>query len=380
MTRKQDGRAYSRRALNRLRRPGGGLEGTTAAPDLSDARIRSSLQIARERFREIAERSKADASVTADQQRVLADAATALSVLATEGEAAQLTNRQRVGLEAIVIPDGTRPALFVREDDVDPNVAESGTWQGRLSALRTAISTVAQSVGRINAEVRFPNYAGTGWVVGEGLILTNKHVLEFLVGGPDPRPDGSWEFLKPVTIDFLAEFGSTETRAFEITGVKYASPDRINGVLRPSNLDVAVLTARTGAATGPLPPPIPIFRPMKGVATQAEVYVMGYPARPNDEFGEVLMRVFQDEYFVKRFAPGLVEAAPDDFDDGGHHRVFTHDSSTLGGNSGSCVIEFRVEGKAAVGLHFGGLARQENYAHSLPRLEAELARHGVTFA
>jgi hypothetical protein len=104
---------------------------------------------------------------------------------------------------------------------------------------------------------------------------------------------------------------------------------------------------------------------------------MGYPARPLDEVGEVLMRVFQDEYFVKRFAPGFVAKAPNEMDDGGHNRVFTHDSSTLGGNSGSCVIEFRIQGKAAVGLHFGGQQRLENYAHSIARIKDLLIEHGA---
>ena len=64
--------------------------------------------------------------------------------------------------------------------------------------------------------------------------------------------------------------------------------------------------------------------------------------------------------------------------DQGHHRVFTHDASTLGGNSGSCVVEFRVQGKSVVGLHFGGAKRQENYAHSIARIEDVLAAHGAT--
>lgn len=378
MARKQQ-TTYSQRALNRLRKPKAGLEGTDTAPDLSDDRIKTSLELARERFRQIAERATGAGELTREQQQVLDDAEGALNRLATDGESAQLSSRQRIGLEAIIIPDGTRPALFVQDDDVDPSVAEAGTWQGRISGFRTEIGRVAQSVGRINAEIRFPNYAGTGWVVADGLVLTNKHVLEFLVGGPDPHPDGTWRFLKPVTMDFAAEFERPRQRSFKVTGVKFASPDRIRGVLLPSNLDVALLTVEKNNGIEDLPAPLPLSRLMKAVDTQSEVYVMGYPARPNDEFGEVLMRVFQDEYFVKRFAPGFVESAPDQFDDGGHRRVFTHDVSTLGGNSGSCVIEFRIEGKAAVGLHFGGLARQENYAHSLARLEALLVENGVAF-
>jgi V8-like Glu-specific endopeptidase len=378
----------ARRALNRLRRVGGnprgglegaGLEGVSSGPDLTDDRIKTSLDAARERFREIAERTgQGRDEVSEAQKQVLEDAEDALTRLAVDGESANLSDRHMIGLEAIVVPDGTRPALFVRDDDVDPVVAEAGSWQARISTLRDQIGVVAESVGRINIPVGFPNYAGTGFVVADGLVLTNKHVLEFLTGGPDPQPDGTWRFLKPVTIDFAAEFESKRTKSFKVKGVRFASADRINNMLNPANLDVALLDVEhTNENHESLPSPLILSSRLQSVGTQAEVYVMGYPARPLDEVGEVLMRVFQDEYFVKRFAPGFVAKDPDEMDDGGHNRVFTHDSSTLGGNSGSCVIEFRIQGKAAVGLHFGGQKRLENYAHSIARIKDVLVEHGA---
>jgi hypothetical protein len=371
---------YSRRALNRLRRTpgGGGLEGSGGAPDLSDQRIKMSVETARERFRRITERTAGGDDVTPEQRQVLRDAEDALKALATQGESAELSDQQRIGLEAIVVPDGTRPALFVRDDDVDPTAPDAGTWQARISGFRGELTNVARSVGRINAKIAFPDYAGTGWVVANGLIATNKHVLEFLAGRSTPLPDGTWPFLKPVTIDFAAEFQRPRVRSFKVTGVKFASPDSINGILKPSNLDIAILTVETNNGTEDLPPPLPLSRRVNSVGAQAPIYVMGYPARPNDEFGEVLMKVFRDEFFVKRFAPGFVESAPDQVADG-NGRVFTHDSSTLGGNSGSCVVEFNIAGRAAVGLHFGGLARRENYAHSLERLAQLLIGEGATF-
>ena len=381
MARQQD-TTYSRRALSRLRKPpgSGGLETTPGGPDLTDNRIKISLEAARVRFRRIAERAARDGEdVTPEQKRVLADAEAALKALATEGESAQLSDRQRVGLEAIVVPDGTRPALFVQDDDVDPTVADAGTWQARITGFRTQLPKVARSVGRINSKIGFPDYAGTGWVIADGLIATNKHVLELLAGTAGPPSDGTWRFLKPVTIDFAGEFQRTRERSFTITGVKFASPDKINGILKPSNLDVAILTVERNNGAEDLPPPLPLSRKVNSLSVQAPVYVMGYPARPNDEFGEVLMRVFRDEFFVKRFAPGFVELPAGQVANDPPGRVFTHDSSTLGGNSGSCVIEFNIQGKAAVGLHFGGLARQENYAHSLERLHDLLIQEGAIF-
>ena len=55
------------------------------------------------------------------------------------------------------------------------------------------------------------------------------------------------------------------------------------------------------------------------------------------------------------------------------------DSSTLGGNSGSCVID--LEMNQVVGLHFGGLYREANQAVALWQLTEDplLRSAGVNF-
>jgi hypothetical protein len=365
------------KALRRLSVPSaGGLESTGGAPDLSDTRIQDSLEIARERFRKISERANTGEPLNQTQSAVLEDAEAALNRLAADGENADISQRQQAALEAIIITDGTRPSLFVRGDDVDPASPQAGTWSVPIGQQREHISTVAGSVGRINSLIGPPHYAGTGFVVGDGLILTNRHVLEELVGGADPQPGGEWKFLKDVTIDFLAEFGSTTAKTFKVTGVKFASPDRIKKQLLLKNLDVALLTVETHNGTDPLPPPLTLSSKTDHLKAGADLYVMGYPAKPYNEVAKVLMEVFQDEYFVKRFAPGYVDATPADVT-GGLGRTFTHDASTLGGNSGSCVVEFQVEGLAVVGLHFGGIKREQNYAHSIAGIQDVLTANGV---
>jgi len=367
-------------ALRRLRKPASsGLESAEgASAGLSSDRIRTSLKVTRERFRKIAERTTSGReTVTREQERVLADAETVLQRLSADGDQAEVTDRHLIALEAIVVPDGTRPALFVQDDDVDPAAETAGSWQGSISDLRVGIAVVSRSVGRINAAIGFPNYAGTGFVVAEGLVLTNRHVLEALAVGGNISPDGSWKFKKPVTIDFAAEFERTRTRIFKVTGVAFAGPDQIGPNIQLSKLDVALLTVETHNGTEPLPPPLALSRRLAALDSGSKVYVMGFPGRPYNEVGKVLMKVFQDEYFVKRFAPGYVEEEPD-LVRGGEKRVFTHDASTLGGNSGSSVIEFHVQGRSVIGLHFGGVARQENYAHAIARIEKVLAKHGST--
>lgn len=60
---------------------------------------------------------------------------------------------------------------------------------------------------------------------------------------------------------------------------------------------------------------------------------------------------------MKRLQPGLITAKRSD-------GIVTHDATTLGGNSGSTVIDL-ASGKA-VALHFGGLEGETNNAVAAP--------------
>ena len=87
----------------------------------------------------------------------------------------------------------------------------------------------------------------------------------------------------------------------------------------------------------------------------SEVVVIGYPARapahiiPNQQWMD---QIYGSTYDVKRVVPGLA---------GSLSRGWaTHDCTTLGGNSGSVVIN--MDKGEAVALHFAGLYMIENYA------------------
>jgi endonuclease G len=82
--------------------------------------------------------------------------------------------------------------------------------------------------------------------------------------------------------------------------------------------------------------------------------------------------VFGEIYDVKRMAPGKVASRP------AGRWYFTHDCSTLGGNSGSVVVD--IDAGRAVGLHFGGAFRQANYAVTAPTIKQILGRLKVSVA
>jgi hypothetical protein len=87
--------------------------------------------------------------------------------------------------------------------------------------------------------------------------------------------------------------------------------------------------------------------------------------------------VFKWKFGVKKLAPGRVDKAPGDLVGDAKEWVFTHDASTLGGNSGSIVVDLSVDGARVVGLHFGGLARKENWSHAVARIHELRQTAGV---
>ena len=97
--------------------------------------------------------------------------------------------------------------------------------------------------------------------------------------------------------------------------------------------------------------PIPLSD--RGPSPGAHVAVIGYPARDSriPDFS-LMQSIFGDVYDRKRLAPGQILDA--------RHDVVTHDCSTLGGNSGSVVLDL-ADGRA-VALHFAGRFLKSNSA------------------
>ncbi len=86
-----------------------------------------------------------------------------------------------------------------------------------------------------------------------------------------------------------------------------------------------------------------------------------------------MQRIFSNIFDVKRLQPGtLLEYLQSE-------SLVTHDCSTLGGNSGSCVIDLAT--RQVLGLHFSGRYGEANRAVALWDLREDplLARAGVNF-
>ena len=251
-------------------------------------------------------------------------------------------------LETIVLRYG-RPVIAIKKDAAafDPKDVDSETWRTRLEASAAGLGKVIPSVGRIevtNHPSGFP-YMGTGWVVDTGVIATNRHVaLSFAERGSQGFTFSigfDRKNLIGVSVDFLEEIDNAEKRVFGISKVLFISKD--------TEPDIAFL-AITPDTKG-IPSPLRLLRDT--VPEKTMVALIGYPARDSRIPEQALMdRIFGNVYDKKRLAPGFVNGLS-----GGN---LLHDCTTLGGNSGSPLVDLATG--SVCGLHFSGSFLKSNFA------------------
>jgi pimeloyl-ACP methyl ester carboxylesterase len=263
-------------------------------------------------------------------------------------DGAPLGAAQLEQLEAIVMPY-QRPVARVRHDLWEPL---PGMWSHLDDdPTRARLRPVLRAVGRINVP-RIPTrpYAGTGFLVGRGLLLTNRHVAHLFCQGLrtelrfEPADSGA-------EIDFVREYDVAiePSTSFRVVGVRWIHP-WWDAALVQIEGDLADRTPLVLQAEPP------------GDLAGRDVVVIGYPARDARNDLVVQDRVFQSIYQVKRFQPGRVRGAGRALSGGHEVDVLVHDASTLGGNSGSAVVDLATGG--VLGLHFGGEYLVGNHAVS----------------
>lgn len=354
------------RALSTLRRESFGTESVPAgeppAPDAAEAvYARADAQVNKPPAGGGVALARASLA-----QAYLAEGRAALAEVSRSGTAASLTRAGEIGLEAIVRLTG-RPSYLV-QDDLPANVRDDSQWKGLIDVAigNNAFEPVMPGIGRVNLPQRGkPGYQGTAFMVAPGVAMTNKHVaLTFARAQP-----GVWSVAPGYTpaVDFKCEHGSAATALFAVTDVLLVHPD--------PDIDLALLrlAPQSDDRESSLPPPLDLVGTAAEVAAGRDVYAVGYPAfDPRNDAG-AMEDIFGDIFYVKRFAPGSIMAMD------AVRRRLMHDCSTLGGNSGSCIVDFSTH--RVCGLHFGGAFQVENRAVQLSMLRADpaLTPFGLNF-
>lgn len=317
-----------------------------------------------------------DAAMERERQELLGFARQAVAALKRGGGVrVPLTAQEQLGAAAI-LTFVTRPALRVSGDDF---VEPPPSWQEDLERRRTLIRRTLPAVGRIEVQghPQGAPWVGTAWVAAPGLLMTNRHVVKEFAQPVSPAPGETRWRIKPgmsARIDFGEEWTGVPATGAQRT---YAIPDAAQVRVHPEHDLALVPVAATAQGTErrPLPAPLTIAGPGTAVTEGLKVYCVGYPARDegNRELA-AMYRLFDAIFDVKRLQPGQVMQVLPASD------TLLHDCSTLGGNSGSCVLDLRTN--QVLGLHYAGFHRHANLAIGLWRLAADplLREAGVRFA
>ena len=246
-----------------------------------------------------------------------------------------------VVLEA-VIHRTKRPVLDVQDNAY---AKAHGIWRDLdRDEARTRLQPLLPSVCRIEIpDHPQADFAGSGFIVGDGLVMTNRHVAQVFASGLGCRGvvihDG-----QKVGVDFVRERNRTGSEYVDVERVEMIHPYWDMALLRVSSL-----AGRSPLRLLAVPP---------GDLKGRRVIVVGFPAFSWAHPLDVQKDIFKDVFDVKRVQPGF--AGDDTYRILGMDEAMAHDASTLGGNSGSAVID--IDEGAVVALHFAGHYLLRNYA------------------
>lgn len=286
-----------------------------------------------------------------DDDPELADAEAATNELLEVNRPPQV----QIDLESIVMRR-RRPVLAIKNGATVLEFEDQGDiplWKSRLETAAGVLGPAIASVGRIELTGN-PDFSwvGTGWLVHPRYLVTNRHVAEEFARADGDKfvfqsgPDGDMA----ASIDMLQEIGRDDKQVFDVKAVSYIEP-------RPG-LDLAFLEVEQidGQVAKPLTLSArPEARPF--VAT------IGYPAFDSRiPEPDLMKQIYGEIYDKKRLAPGAITNADD-------NRVL-HNCTTLGGNSGSVVVD--LTSGEALGLHFSGSFLRTNYAVRADRVKERL--------
>jgi endonuclease G len=291
-------------------------------------------------------------------KKAVEEMASFLESRAEPGEQPPQPPPQPMALETIVLRTG-RPVLAVVDDGIQLqfNDVESEVWRSRLEAVSAMLRDAVRAVGRVEV-TGHPHFEwiGTAWLVAPDVVVTNRHVagefgrsrgngFSFRIGATGQRMGSS--------IDFREEIGRSATAEFNVLDILHIEGD--------DGPDVALL--KVARKSGELALASPLVLRAAAVEPKQQVAVIGYPARDSRiPEPDLMRRIFGDVYDKKRLAPGTIT--------GKNGGTVTHDCSTLGGNSGSVVLDLKTG--QAVALHFAGRFLEANFAVAAPLIAERL--------
>jgi hypothetical protein len=254
-----------------------------------------------------------------------------------------LTAEHKAVVEGIVIGNGLRPAIDIEKDTFDPL---SGIWDD-VNASRSKMTPLIRSVGRLNVAGHPKiSFAGTAFVCGRDLLLTNRHVAEEFMLATTGSSDLRFKHGMSADVDTKEEVDSADSCLLKCTGEGAVSTEWDVALLRVGGLPAGI-------------EPVPLSSAAPTSFSDRTAVTIGYPGFDEAENLIEQMLIFRGVFNKKRLLPGKFTDIFAVQSYGHSVNALAHDCTTLGGSSGSIVID--VATLKAFGVHFGGDSGVRNY-------------------
>jgi len=192
------------------------------------------------------------------------------------GDESVITGGNYTQTEAIILLEG-RPALLIQD----------GIWEDpkkkvirdRIAPAEAALKATIPKVGRVEILDYGSDYVGTGWMIEEDVLITNRHVGMLFgakIGNTFSFKADASGVLYKARVDFLREY--------QRSAISQAVIKEIIFIEDPDDLRPDMALVRLDRAAGPLPEPVELDSAQ--VNRGSNVAVIGYPARDprNDAF------------------------------------------------------------------------------------------------
>jgi len=251
--------------------------------------------------------------------------------------------RQLAALQQIIRLQ--RPAPWCRADDLTP-LPDGGNWladswerfQPQLKQLQPSVARLERIDDPAPALGTGRTSLGSGFLVAPGILLTAAHVVDALSFGTRRLEPGM------ALADFRGYYGAGGRDQRSILDVIAIDADLDLALLRIEAIETDTSRLALMPVKDELSPACPVC-------------VVGYPLDDPRNSRALVSIIFENQFGVKRAALGEILGVTE--------KRLSHDCSTLGGNSGSPVIN--VTTGTVCGVHVAGeeLTRNEAVPGSL---------------
>lgn len=234
------------------------------------------------------------------------------------------------------------------------------------AAMRGRLEAAIPAIGRVELAGSAMPYVGTGFVVGKGLLMTNRHVAEVFTSGLGDRKLSFIPNSGEAGVSFLRELNNAGPAALTVDGTVMIHPYWDMALLRVSGLPDGLT---------PLKLALDDARELK----EREICVIGYPASDPRNPAAAQQQVYEGKYGIKRLQPGRLKGAVQSASFGKIVAAAGHDASTLGGCSGAALIDPTTG--LVLALHFGGQYHKVNFSVPAGAMaqDARIVDAGVQF-